>query len=694
MKKNKTTTNLVKHLPVLTHEETEQVTAILHREPNSSETCVYATMWQECISFKNSIYHIKRLPTEGPQTFKKHGDHRTRFIDLGEGLASTVSISTTDKMPGTTTAHCPEFWINGAKEVIQMCRVRLGSIQSKTTQNQLKHSIGGEGEPSTIHSDCRFQFDQFHERVPMQNLLSVGLARTHNILTNIAQGVGNALYFAYATDDDSKLKSAINEIIKTGAANGIMSVSDGGIIHAAAIMAANGSCGISIHTEKLFDFPTETEALELLMRKQNAGVLLVCEKDRETEIELLFKFWELNHSQIGKICSGEQLTIYTHGKEIVNIPAASIVAGRGAPVYRKESKEPEYHLKSRKFNIDSVPQPGDLRPVVRLLLGHPDICSHLNQDTLNASNPASDTGHYQIPDSEKTLIASLCCNPRYVYTDPRIGTEITVAEAARRIVCRGGRPQAIACSLNFGDTQDAAKFWQYAQSTKGLNNACRKFNLVVNESTVNFSSSAETETELQPVFPEAVIGMMGIIDDKSSRLEAGFKNKGDVIFLLGESRNDINSSQYLSTFHRVILSPPPYFNPDKEFILQHHVLSLIHSRLINSAQSISTGGLFTALVKSGFQRDLGFDITTDSEIREDAFLFGEAQSRVAVTVDADNESDFIDYMFNAKIQATLLGHVTKGAVRVDDISFGTIKDMKDAWNRTSEMNSEASGKFQ
>ncbi|MEI6764795.1 MAG: AIR synthase-related protein [Bacteroidota bacterium] len=692
MKKNKTIVNPTKDLPTLTSEETELVKSLLHREPNSAETCVYATLWQECISFKNSIYHVKRFPVEGPQTLIRPGNKSTGFIDLGEGLASTVSIRTTDKIPYATNAYSG-FWINGAKEILQIRRLRLGTIKSKSAQAQLKNCIDINGETNEFHADYEFQFDQFHERIPMQNVLSVGLARANNVLTNIAHGVGNSLYFAYTSDDVSKLKSAINEIIKTGAATGIMSVNDGGIIHTAAIMAANGSCGISIHTEKISDFQTETDAIERLINKQNEAVLLVCEKDRETEIELLFKFWELNYAQIGQLCSGEQLTIYTHGKEIVNIPAVSIVAGRGAPVYRKESKEPEYHLKSRKFNIDSVPQPGDLRPVVRLLLGHPDICSHLNQELPHTVNPASDTVHYQIPDSGKTLIASLCCNPRYVYTDPRIGTEITVAEAARRIVCRGGQPQAIACSLNFGDIQDAAKFWQYVQSTKGLNNACRKFNLVVNESKVNFCSSAETETELQPVFPEAVIGMMGIIDDKSGRLEAGFKNKGDVIFLIGESRNDINSSQYLNTFHRVILSPPPYFNPDKEFILQHHVHSLIQSRLINSAQSISTGGLFTALVKSGFQRDLGFDITTDSEIREDAFLFGEAQSRVAVTVDADNESDFIDYMFNAKIQATLLGHVTKGAVRVDDISFGTIKDMKDAWHRTFEMNSEASGKL-
>jgi phosphoribosylformylglycinamidine synthase subunit PurL len=163
-----------------------------------------------------------------------------------------------------------------------------------------------------------------------------------------------------------------------------------------------------------------------------------------------------------------------------------------------------------------------------------------------------------------------------------------------------------------------------------------------------------------------------------------FKQKGDVIYLLGESRNDINSSQYLKSYHKVHLSPPPYYNADKEFILHHTLSGLISSRLINSAHDLSEGGLFIALLESGLNRNLGFDITTDCEIREDAFLFGEAQGRVIVSVSPENEGDFVDFMMSSKVTTTLLGHVTKGEMRIDDVSYGFVKDAKTLYSQALE----------
>lgn len=677
MKKNITAGTQEIELNVLTKEETDLVTTLLGREANAAELKLYTIMWQEKLSHKNTIYHIKRLPKEGPQVLIKPGDESTGFIDIGDGLACTARIITTTETQQKTDKGELELYASGAKPVLSSRRMRFGKFSSEKTTVQLEQLAIPAENQKTAHADT-FCFDEFHERELRTDAIVVGLARSREVVTGIARGAGNPVFLAIS-DDEAKLKAAIKEIIRSGAASGTMVIGQGGIIQAAAAMAAKGKTGISIQTENLPGSCTGNDIIEKLVNCLSYAMLIVCEKSRESEIALLLKFSEVHCSSIGTVVAGDSITIRSKDKTEAILPVTSLLAGQGAPVYRRESKDPEYHLRSRKFNIDSMPQPGDLRPVVRTLLSQPDIQVYLRPE--NIQDPASDTVHFQIPDSEKQLLASVCCRPRYTYTDPRTGTEIAVAEAARRIICQGGRPLAIAASLHFGDTDDPAKFWQYVQSAKGLNNACRKFNLVVTRCEAQFNNSSATETESQPALPEPVIGIVGVIDDKLNRIGSGFKNKGDVIFLLGESRNDINSSQYLVSFHKVQLSPAPYFNPDKEFILQHHVHGLIQSRLINSAQSISGGGLFTALVKSGFQRDLGFDITTDSEIREDAFLFGEAQSRVIVTVGPENESDFIDYMFNTKIQATLLGHVTRGAIRVDDVSFGFIKDMKNILSR-------------
>jgi phosphoribosylformylglycinamidine synthase len=183
-----------------------------------------------------------------------------------------------------------------------------------------------------------------------------------------------------------------------------------------------------------------------------------------------------------------------------------------------------------------------------------------------------------------------------------------------------------------------------------------------------------------PVYPTPTIGMIGIVEDKNRVMTLDFKQKGDLIFILGESTNDIASSEYLATYHGVKASPAPYFDLEKEYALQHMVKGLIQADLINAAHDVSDGGLYVALVEMSMPRELGFDIVTDSEIREDAFLFGEGQGRIVVSVSEEQEEDFIEFMIDSGVNFTLLGHVTKGKLMVDDTHFGFITEAKDAYN--------------
>jgi phosphoribosylformylglycinamidine synthase len=159
-----------------------------------------------------------------------------------------------------------------------------------------------------------------------------------------------------------------------------------------------------------------------------------------------------------------------------------------------------------------------------------------------------------------------------------------------------------------------------------------------------------------------------------------FKQKGDLIFIIGQSYNDISSSEYLVSHHGVKASPAPYFNLDEEFELHQVVSGLIHENLINAAHDVADGGLFVTLTEMAMPNDLGFDIVTDSEIREDAFLFGEGQGRVVVTVNEDQEDEFLESMMQSGISYTLLGHVTKGKLMIDDEHYGFIAEAKDLFN--------------
>jgi len=213
--------------------------------------------------------------------------------------------------------------------------------------------------------------------------------------------------------------------------------------------------------------------------------------------------------------------------------------------------------------------------------------------------------------------------------------------------------------------------------------ACKKFETPVTGGNVSFyNQTVNADGSAAPVFPTPTIGMLGVMKDKSLQTTLDFKYKGDLIYLLGVPRSDINSSEYLYSFHGVKNSPAPLFDLDEEFNVQQCIKELIRNNYISSAHDVSDGGLFVTLCEMGMPNSLGFDIVTDSEIRRDAFLFGESQSRIAVTVVEDYEDEFLDFVGESGVQVMLLGHVTKGRVTIDEENFGFIEDYRSIYEKS------------
>ncbi|MDB2408944.1 AIR synthase related protein, partial [Crocinitomicaceae bacterium] len=209
------------------------------------------------------------------------------------------------------------------------------------------------------------------------------------------------------------------------------------------------------------------------------------------------------------------------------------------------------------------------------------------------------------------------CNSRYVNADPEVGTMIAVSEAARNIVCSGGVPSAVTNCLNFGNPYNPESYWQFVGAIKGMSAACLKFNTPVTGGNVSFYNQSVTDGVEIPVYPTPTIGMIGILEDKNKLMSMDFKSKGDLIFLIGEYKEDIGSSEYLASYHGVKSSPAPYFDMEEEFKMQEVIKVLIHNSLVNATHDVADGGLYVTLVEMCLNRNLGFDIVTDSEIRED-----------------------------------------------------------------------------
>ncbi len=215
---------------------------------------------------------------------------------------------------------------------------------------------------------------------------------------------------------------------------------------------------------------------------------------------------------------------------------------------------------------------------------------------------------------------------------------IAVSEGARNIVCSGGQPLAITNCLNFGNPYNPEVYWQFVHVIKGMGEACIKFNTPVTGGNVSFYNQSQFKGEngkpprTEPVYPTPTIGMLGLLKDASNQMTLGFKSAKDIIYLIGTSRNDLNCSEYLREVCNVQKSPAPYFDLEEEHTLQKVTSSLISNRLVNSVHDISEGGLFVCLMECAMVGNLGFSVSSDQNVRKDAFLFGESQSRIIISV--------------------------------------------------------------
>jgi phosphoribosylformylglycinamidine synthase len=462
-----------------------------------------------------------------------------------------------------------------------------------------------------------------------------------------------------------------------------------GITCSTSEMSAGGGVGMDIHLDRV---PTRQDGMtpwEILLSESQERMLVVVKKGRETEVEAIFAKWDIHCAEIGVVTEGPAVRYFWHGDLVGDLPAESLVLGGGAPVYYREFREPAYYKAYQEFDIQNVAVPQNLHAVSQQIIALPNIASkrwvYEQYDsmvgTVNMStNSPSDAAIVKVKGTDRALAMTVDCNSRYVHADPEVGTMIAVAENARNIVCSGGVPSAITNCLNFGNPYNPEVYWQFVGAIKGMSRACEQFKTPVTGGNVSFYNQTVMGNKAEPVFPTPTIAMIGLVEDKSHVMTLNFKEKGDLIYQLGTSREDISSSQYLVYHHGITESPAPFFSLEEEYALQEQVKMLIRQGVLQSAHDVSEGGLFVALMESSMAGNLGFDVTTDSEIRTDAFLFGESQSRVVVTVAPDQEEAFIDLMMLNGVEFDLLGHVTKGSIRIDDEEWGQVAEYKDRYD--------------
>lgn len=718
-------------------EEFDQIKEILGRTPNFTEMSIYSVMWSEHCSYKNSIKWLKTLPKDGPHMLVKAGEENAGLVDIGDGLGCVFKIeshnhpSALEPYQGAATGVGGinrDIFTMGARPVAQLNSLRFGEIEKDRTKWLVKGVVKGIGDYGNAFGipivGGEVFFDKCYNTNPLVNAFSAGILEG-KMISATASGVGNPVYIvgsatgkdgiagaAFASKDiteesaadlpavqvgdpfqEKLLLEATMELAATDAVVGMQDMGAAGITCSTCEMSAAGGVGMEIDLSKVPTRQEDMKGWEILLSESQERMLVVIERGKEKVVEDIFEKWDLHAVHIGEVTEGGTINYHMNGERIASVPAESLVLGGGAPVYEREYREPAYYEEYKKFNIDAVEEPEDLKDVAMKLIQNPNIASKkwvyeqydsmVGTRTMTTNRPA-DAGIVNIKDSNRALAMSVDCNSRYVHADPQVGAMIAVSEAARNIAISGGIPSAVTNCLNFGNPYNPECYWQFVGAIKGMTAACEKFQTPVTGGNVSFYNQTVMDGKEEPVFPTPTIGMIGVVPDKTKIMTLDFKSKGDLIFLIGEAKNDIASSEYLVSYHGVEASPAPHFDLDKEFALQETMKGLINDRLINAAHDCADGGLFVALCEMSMPNNLGFDIVTDAEIREDAFLFGEAQSRVVVGVSEDQEDDFIEFMMRQNITYTLLGHVTKGKCCVDDQQYGFINEIKDVYDTALE----------
>ncbi len=706
----------------LLEEEYNHIKTILGREPNFTELSIYSVMWSEHCSYKNSIKWLKKLPKKGTRILAEAGEENAGLVDIGNGMACAFKIeshnhpSAIEPYQGSATGvggiHRDIFTM-GARPIASLNSLRFGNLDLDKTKWMVRgvsKGIGDYGNSFGVPTVAgEVYFDECYNVNPLVNAMSVGIVEIGKTVSAISQGKGNPVFIvgsatgkdgihgaAFASKDISEdsakdlpsvqvgdpfqeklLLEATLEAIKTGAIVGMQDMGAAGITCSTSEMSAKTGFGMKVWLDKVPTRQPNMKPFEILLSESQERMLVVVEKGREAEVEKVFEKWDLHCDQIAEVTEGGILEYYMNGELVAEVPAESLVLGGGAPVYDRETAVPAYFDEIKKYSLDKIAEPSDLKKVAKSLSAEPNIASKrwiyeqydsMVQTNTSTTNSPADAAIIRLKGTNRALAVKVDCNPYYVFADPHKGTAIAVSEAARNVVCSGGEPLAITNNLNFGNPYNPEVYYMFTEAIMGMSEACIRFDTPVTGGNVSFYNQS---ADGGPVMPTPGIGMLGIIDDISLRATLSFQKEHDKIYLIGTSKNDISSSQYLIKNLGVKYSPAPEFELEEEYNLHQAIKGIIKTQIQHSVHDVSDGGLFIALLESGMQNKLGFNISSKKGIRKDAFLFGESQSRVVVSVPANSAGALEEMMQKNKQAFEYLGEVTSGNITIDGDSFGT-----------------------
>ena len=748
----------------LNAEEYEHIKQLMGREPNLTELGIFSVMWSEHCSYKSSKVHLRRLPVEGAclvqgpgenagivdigdgwcVAFKIESHNHPSFIEPYQGAATGVGGILRD------------IFTMGARPVAAMDSLRFGPIEESQTSDPqvvarnkrimtgVVKGLGDYGNAFGVPTvGGEVYFADCYSLNPLVNAFALGIVRREQIFYGKAEGVGNAVIYvgaktgrdgihgatmASAEFDEAALEKrptvqvgdpfsekllleACLEAMRSGAIIGIQDMGAAGLTSSSCEMGARAGNGVELNLDLVPQRELKMTAYEMMLSESQERMLIVAKPGHENQVADIFRKWDLEVATIGKVIAEPRLRIFHQGELVADIPNLALTDE--APRYNRPMAEvavpPAEDVTPKvaaglKALAGKVGSDQVMNEVLVRLLATPNIASkqwvYRQYDHMVRTNtvvlPGSDAAVLRVKETRRSLAMSLDCNSRYCAANPYQGAKLAVAEAARNVVCSGAKPLAITNCLNFASPERPAVMKAFSDTIDGISEVCRALGTPVTGGNVSFYN----ETEGQGIYPTPTIGMLGLIEDSKHITTQWFREAGDVILLLGESKADLGATELMASVIGEVAGDAPHLDLTAELAVQRACLEAIQVGLIRSAHDCAEGGLAVALAESCFSHyrhhAIGATIDLPENLRPEvagadettanaAFLFGESPSRIIITAKPESVERVKEIAQQAGAVCTVIGEVGGSdlqlAVAGAPLINRSVAELEAAWNR-------------
>jgi len=685
----------------LTREEYDYIVKLIGRQINLTELGIFSVMWSEHCGYKSSKIYLKKLPAKGKYLIQGPGEN-AGVLDIGDGLALVFKIeshnhpSYIEPYQGAATGVggiLRDIFTMGARPVAVLDSLRFGPLdnpKNRSIMDGVVSGISGYGNSFGVPTvGGEVYFHESYSQNPLVNVCCLGLAERDKLFYARAEGAGNAVIYAgaktgrdgihgatmasaeFGEDTEQKrpnvqvgdpfkeklLLEACLEAMSKNLIIGIQDMGAAGLTCSTTEMAAKAGTGMEINLDLVPQREAGMNPYEIMLSESQERMLIVAEPDKVKPLQEIFNKWDLEAVVIGKVTEGGRLRAYFRGEPVIDIPVNAVV--NLCPAYRRPVRVPEFQKKVRTLKIPEIPS--DLDKTFIKLLSSPTIADkewifrqydHMVQDNTMVL-PGADSAVLRLKGLKKGIAVTLDGNSVYAFLNPKLGAKIAVAESCRNLACSGALPAGVTNCLNFSNPEKPEVMWQFKQVVEGIAEACREFHIPVTGGNVSFYN----ETEGKSIYPTPVLGVVGLIEDTSTVPSAGFLAAGETIILLGRNKEELGGSEYLRFIFNVEKGQPPALDFNLEKRVQECCRQAIRQELASTAHDLSEGGLAVALAECSFRspKKIGFEVRLKDDIRTDALLFGESQSRIILTVKEKDTRRLLALARKLKVPARVIG---------------------------------------